>query len=262
MNSYIERRKHRRVHADTAVELIWKDETNIRRFENGTVADWSPTGAGLTSPQPLDVSCKLILRVPSMNVVALACVRNCHWRRTQYHVGLEFLEKAAISPAPEVFSPDYHELLRGPIVSDPDFDRLYRNLAFRYHPDNQETGSSDVFLRIREIYQIISASRMRPVEVTISEPIRAFKWKDISNIRDKRLAVLGLLYQRRVRDYRNATVSQAEIESLTGLSNDEAGFILWYFSEKRAVTLAGTNDFMISALGIDLMEENDRQNER
>jgi DnaJ-class molecular chaperone len=32
--------------------------------------------------------------------------------------------------------------------------RVYRMLAFRYHPDNTETGNSEMFLRLSEAHQI------------------------------------------------------------------------------------------------------------
>ena len=41
--------------------------------------------------------------------------------------------------------------------ADPDtISRVYRILAARYHPDNAETGNSEMFLRLSEAYQILS----------------------------------------------------------------------------------------------------------
>jgi hypothetical protein len=239
MNLGIERRKHARERADAAVELIWKDES------------------GVASPQPLDASSCLILRAPGIGAVALSQVRNSSWRRTQYHLGIEFIEKAAIQPPDPADEPDYHELLRVGVTGDADrVDRLYRSLAFRYHPDNRETGNAEVFLRIKEAYRILSVSQPRYVDTEVAKPFETFLCKDeLRELNGRRGAVLGLLCQRRMTDYRNAAVSQTEMESVTGLTSDELGFVLWYLREKGAVTLPdNSSDYTISAAGIDILE--------
>jgi curved DNA-binding protein CbpA len=39
--------------------------------------------------------------------------------------------------------------------------RVYRLLAFRYHPDNKETGNSEMFLRLSEAHEILSDPEKR-----------------------------------------------------------------------------------------------------
>jgi hypothetical protein len=249
-----ERRKQRRERTDAAVELIWKEDSH-RRFECGRILDSSRKGAGVACPQPLAVSSCLILRAPGIGVVALSQVRNCSWRRTQYHLGVEFIEKASIQPPDPAAEPDHHELLRAGVAGDADrLERIYRALAFRYHPDNRDSGDSEIFLRITETYRILSVSQPSP-ELEVARP-RSLDWQTgIRGLKDKRAAVLGLLCQRRMGDYRNAFVSASEIESFTGMAPDEVGFILWYLREKGAVTVCDNSpDFSISAAGVDLLE--------
>ena len=111
-------------------------------------------------------------------------------------------------------------------------------------------------MRIREAYRILSVSQPLQPDTGIAKAMPAFSWKEkIRDLKDKELAVLCLLCERRLSDYRNATVSQSEVESLTGMAADEAGFILWYLREKGAVTISCDNsDHAISALGIDLLQ--------
>src|SRR6516164_2931275 len=85
-NGSIERRRHRRMRTDTAVELIWK-EGSYRRFECGSTVDATASGAGILCPQPINVLSYLILRAPGLAIVALSQVRSCVWRRTQYQLG-------------------------------------------------------------------------------------------------------------------------------------------------------------------------------
>jgi hypothetical protein len=249
-----ERRRQRRQRTDAAVELIWKEDGS-RRFECGRILDSSGAGMGVACPQPLGISTCLILRGPGIDVLALAKVRNCAWRRTQYHLGIEFLDKASLQPRTPAEEPDHHELLRAGMAGDAErLDRVYRALVFRYHPDNRDSGDSEIFLRISETYRILSVAKPCPErEIAKSE---GTDWQTgLRGLKDKRIAVLGLLCQRRLSDYRNAFVSPAELESLTGMSPDEIGFILWYLREKGAVTGSdSTPDYSISARGLDILE--------
>jgi len=255
-----ERRRHRRQSTDAAVELIWKDDGH-RRFECGSLVDISVTGACVVCPQPINVSSYIVLRAPGPGIVALSQVRNCVWGRTQYQLGVEFLEKAATQPPENVIEPDYHALLRAGVAGDAEsVDRLYRALAFRYHPDHRDNGDAEVFLRIREIYRILAPSQRYQEELEVTKPLKTTGLKsELRGLKDKRLEVLSLLCQRRVSDYRNAYVSSSDLESLTGMSTQEAGFVLWYLREKGAVTLSdNTPGYTITAVGVDVLENTHR----
>ena len=249
-----ERRRQRRQRTDAAVELIWREDGN-RRFECGRIFDSSRTGVGVACPQPLGVSSCLILRAPGIDVLALGKVRNCAWRRTQYHLGVEFMEKASIQARNPAVEPDHHELLRAGVAGDSErLDHVYRALAFRYHPDNGDSGDSEIFLRISETYRILSVSSPRQErEIAKSD---GTDWRSaLRGLKDKRAAVLGMLCERRMSDYRNAFVSPGELESVTGMTPDEIGLILWYLREKGAVTGSDSSpDFAISAKGMDILE--------
>lgn len=261
-SGHAERRKQRRQRTDAAVELIWK-ENNYRRFECARILDSSRTGVGVACPQPLGVSSCLILRAPGIDMLALARVRNCIWRRTQYHLGIEFVEKASMQPRNPDGEPDHHELLRAGVAGDAErLDRVYRALAFRYHPDNGDSGDSEIFLRISETYRILSVSKPRP-EREIARHDGTNWQTGLRLLKDKRAALLGLLCQRRMSDYRNAFVSPGELESLTGMTPDEIGFTLWYLREKGAVTGSDSSpDYSISAAGVDLLERIDQEDIR
>jgi hypothetical protein len=165
------------------------------------------------------------------------------------------MEKSAAQPPDSAAEPDHHALLRAGVAGDAEgLDRLYRALAFRYHPDNRETGNVEIFLRIREAYRILSPSQRHRENLEIAKPLKKIGLQaELRELNNKRHAVLGLLCQRRISDYRNAFVSPVELESLTGIGADEVGFILWYLREKGAVTLS-ENSYTISAVGIDILE--------
>ena len=172
------------------------------------------------------------------------------------------MEKAAARPLDPAVEPDHHALLRAGVAGDAEgLDRLYRALAFRYHPDNRESGNVEIFLRIREAYRILSPSQTYQGDVEIAKPLKTIGLQaELCALKDKRLAILGLLCQRRIDDYRNAFVSPGELESLTGMSAAEVGFILWYLREKGAVSLCDSSpDYTISAVGVDILDGAQRQ---
>ena len=254
--THFERRKKRRESADSTVDLIWKDEAGQRRFECGRLIDHSASGAGIGSPEPLAASSGLIVRAPGIGKLAYSVIRSCSWHRTQYHLGVEFVEIASVEPSSRTIEPDFHQLIRAGVAGNSEqVDRLYRTFAFRYHPDNRETGSSEIFLRISGIYQIISSSSSAKPEVGIIK--QDFSWRErLRRLQVNCVSVLGELCRKRIDDYMNPNSTRAELESTTGLEPDELGFVLWYLREKGAVTVSDArSDYAISASGVELLEK-------
>ena len=57
---------------------------------------------------------------------------------------------------------DYYEVLQVSATAEPDtIHRVYRLLAQRFHPDNQESGSPDRFHQIHEAYTVLSDPERR-----------------------------------------------------------------------------------------------------
>jgi len=86
-----------------------------------------------------------------------------------FRVGLEFLddcssfvldEKQTDGTNPVVV--DCYEVMQlSPNADAETISRVYRLLAFRYHPDNAETGNSEMFLRLSEAHEILSDTEKR-----------------------------------------------------------------------------------------------------
>jgi len=79
-----------------------------------------------------------------------------------FRAGLEFLI------APEHTNPNradtldcYRTMQLSPEADPAAVSRAYRSLALHYHPDNLETGNSEMFLRLSEAYQILSDPQKR-----------------------------------------------------------------------------------------------------
>ena len=53
--------------------------------------------------------------------------------------------------------PDYYEFLQiSPSAEADTIHRVYRFLATRFHPDNQETGDTERFFLLTQAYEVLS----------------------------------------------------------------------------------------------------------
>ena len=76
---------------------------------------------------------------------------------------------------------DYYEVLQVSDVAEPEtINRVYRMLAQRYHPDNQETGNEARFRSITEAYQVISNPEKRAQYDATNQKRRKERWRLVS----------------------------------------------------------------------------------
>lgn len=158
--------------------------------------------------------------------------------------------------------PDYYEFLQiSPSAEADTIHRVYRFLATRYHPDNHETGDSERFFLLTQAYEVLSDPVRRAdydASRRGSEPEPLSAWIDFMDSmegeRNRRLAVLTVLYfQRRTNPYQ-PEVSLREIESRLGFPRDYLLFTVWYLKTKGFITRADNAEFTITADGVDFVE--------
>jgi hypothetical protein len=86
-----------------------------------------------------------------------------------FRAGLEFLDHRSTFVLDEeqtdCVNPgalDYYEVMQlSPNADAETISRVFRLLAFRYHPDNAESGNSEMFLRLSEAHQILGDPEKR-----------------------------------------------------------------------------------------------------
>jgi hypothetical protein len=86
-----------------------------------------------------------------------------------FRAGLQFLDHCSIftlddeqTDCKNPVAPDCYEVMQlSPHADAETVSRVYRMLAFRYHPDNTETGNSEMFIRLSEAHQILSDPEKR-----------------------------------------------------------------------------------------------------
>lgn len=159
---------------------------------------------------------------------------------------------------------DYYEFLQISPQAEPEtIHRVYRYLAGRFHPDNPESGDSNLFCLVKSAYDVLSDPEKRAEYDLIrkSEPVEQEPLSssvdfmdDLDGELNRRLAVLAVLYRRRRMNADVPEVTLAEIETGMGFPRDYLNFTLWYLARKGYVARADNAQFTLTADGVDFVE--------
>ncbi|HLG95090.1 MAG TPA: DnaJ domain-containing protein [Bryobacteraceae bacterium] len=159
---------------------------------------------------------------------------------------------------------NYYDLLQISPQAEPEtIERVYRLLAARYHPDNQETGDAERFRLIQEACDVLRnpACRKeydRQFESSAAKPLSIFLGKEFTDGIDAeakiRIGVLCLLYSKRRANPDYAALSLLDMENIMAFPRERLLFALWYLKAKRYVLQDDRSSFIISAEGVDYLE--------
>lgn len=159
---------------------------------------------------------------------------------------------------------NYYDLLQiNPQAEIETIERIYRILAARYHPDNQETGDPERFRQLNEAYQVLRdpvkrKEYDRQFEVAPAGPLSVFLGKDFADGIDSeskiRIGVLCLLYSKRRANPDFCALSLLDMENIMAFPRERLLFALWYLRAKKLVVQDDRSSFIISAEGVDHLE--------
>ena len=165
----------------------------------------------------------------------------------------------------ETENPDYYEFLEiSPQATQETIHRVYRFLAYRYHPDISGTGDLDKFVQLTAAYKVLSdparraeydaerAAHQPAVQSPLSSTIDFMD--QVEGDQNRRLAVLAILYFRRRMCPNDPQVSLMEIERRMGFPRDYLDFTTWYLTKKRYMARADNSDFTLTVEGVDFIE--------
>lgn len=159
---------------------------------------------------------------------------------------------------------DHYEIMQ--ISPNADLDtihRIYRILAQRFHPDNQETGDVEVFRALTEAYRVLSDPEKRAAFDIEHRATRRVTWKifdqttsaqGVEAERRKRSGILALLYRKRLAEPDQPSMTIRDFEELLGVPKEHLEFTLWYLREGQFVTRSDNGRFTITLAGVDLAE--------
>ena len=162
---------------------------------------------------------------------------------------------------------DYYEVLQISPNADPEtVHRVYRLLAQRFHPDNQETGNDSRFRQLTEAYEILSSPERRAKYDVLHTQQRQERWKlvstganaenDFESEQMVRLTVLEVLYTRRRMEPETPGMFSPELEKLTGRPREHLEFTIWYLIQKKLVARTDNTLLVITAEGVEYLEAN------
>ncbi len=162
---------------------------------------------------------------------------------------------------------DYYEVLQlSPNATAETVERVYRILAKRYHPDNQETGSAIQFAELHRAYELLSNPVTRAAYDVKYEENRALTWKifkqeDAGDTRadDRRLfhGLLSVLYIARRRDPHNGGLGVVTLERMLGCPRQHLEFPIWYLKQRGWIERLESGYLAISVEGIDKLGSDD-----
>ncbi len=166
---------------------------------------------------------------------------------------------------------DYYEVLQVSTSAEPEtINRVYRLLAQRFHPDNQETGNEGKFRVIHEAYTVLSDPEKRARYDVAYEQQRHDRWRLVSagaNAENDfemeqivRLTVLEALYTKRRVEPRDPGIFALDLEQLIGRPREHLEFTTWFLVQKKLVTRDDNSRLVITADGAEYLEQNYRSN--
>ena len=160
---------------------------------------------------------------------------------------------------------DYYETLQISPSAEPDtIQRVFRLLAQRFHPDNQQTGNADRFREINDAYRVLNDPESRAQYDVKHEEVRRQRWKfaavgsppadDFESEQRLRYVLLEILYSKRRTEPGHPALSNSELSELTGYPREHLDFTIWYLSQRKLVTRDDHSSLTITVDGVDYLE--------
>jgi hypothetical protein len=231
-------------------------------------SDW---GVGIETPHPLEVGAQIKFLSGPADSKRQARVVHCRMSGEHaYRAGCEYeandaKQRRPAAPATDSDVEDLYEILQiSPNADGETIHRVYRLLAQRYHPDNQDTGDEKAFQKVLQAYRVLSDPEKRVAYDVQHQAARALRWKifdkpasavGVEGEKRKRSGVLSLLYTKIIEQPRQAGIMLRDIEELLGCPREHLEFTLWYLKQKELISGPENGRYTITAAGIDEFEQ-------
>ena len=161
--------------------------------------------------------------------------------------------------------PDHYENLQvSPSADRETIERVFRHLAKRYHPDNQDSGDPATFTRVVEAYHVLADPEQRARYDLTYEQVKAAQWRIFDQettrsdiVADARIrkSILALLYVARRADCANPAMGAVELERTLGCPESLMVFHIWYLREQGLIKRNESGGVEITAAGVDRVLE-------
>jgi len=156
---------------------------------------------------------------------------------------------------------DYYETLEiSPNANSGTVERMFRYLAQRYHPDNQETGDRHHFDAVMEAYDTLRDPAKRAQYDVDHKSHSEVRWKLTAEASDSKgierdvdvqNKLLSILYVKRRQNIRDPGIGNLGLERMLGCPAEHLEFHLWYLKEKGWIGITENGLLVITAEGVD-----------
>ncbi|MGE5688721.1 MAG: DnaJ domain-containing protein [Gemmatimonadota bacterium] len=161
----------------------------------------------------------------------------------------------------DISAPDHYEVLQlSPRADQTTIQRVFRHLAKRYHPDNQESGDADRFKQVMDAFEVLSDPARRAQYDARYQDLREAHWRifdqetagnDVVADRRVRDALLSILYTARRNDAERPGLGVIELERLLGCPEQHMRFHLWYLKQNGWIERTESGTYAVTASGVD-----------
>jgi curved DNA-binding protein len=156
---------------------------------------------------------------------------------------------------------DFYEVLQVSQNADPEtIERVFRLLARRYHPDNQESGDEEKFRLVRTAYQTLRDPEKRAQFDIHYDRQTTTHWQIFrqgtalgSQEDDQRIirGILSVLYVARRRDPLRGGIGNLQLERMLGVPREHLEFPLWILKQRGWTEVLDNGQTAITIHGID-----------
>lgn len=156
---------------------------------------------------------------------------------------------------------DYYEILEiSPNANSGTIDRMFRYLAQRYHPDNQDTGDRLRFDEIVEAHDTLSDPVKRAQYDIQHKNHSGVRWKLAEEASDNKgierdvdiqNKLLSILYVKRRQNINDPGVGSFDLERMLGCPAEHLEFHVWYLKEKGWIKRTESGMLAITVEGVD-----------
>jgi curved DNA-binding protein CbpA len=188
-----------------------------------------------------------------------------------WKIGLIRIPQRVVPVMSEERSVDYYEVLQVSAGAEPEtINRVFRMLAQRFHPDNQQTGNEGRFRTILEAYEVLSNPEKRARYDVAHQQRRQDRWRLVSTGAQAendfemeqvvRLTVLEALYTKRRLEPANPGIFWGDFEGLTGRPREHLEFTMWFLQQRKFVTVDDKSRLVLTVEGAEYLEQSYRGN--
>ncbi len=259
------KRKHLRLPVDYEVVFFWEDGDRKVCSTRPKALDISDQGLRVHSSEQIEPGTHICIELPRKEAPVEAIVKYCTPEGDGFRIGIGFKTPANQASAPVDAGMDFYEILQlSPKADMETIHRVYRIMAARFHPDNPDSGNQERFLLLSHAYRVLSdpARRARYDQMRGEDrprPLPLFQAKAFVDEKEgemhRRLGVMCLLYAQRRRVPEHPAIALMELEALMSIPREYLEFTLWYLKQKKYVQMDEGANFVLTADGVDFVEE-------